>query len=159
MTLRLQIIIGIVLAASLFTIISAVRARRLEFRLSLPWLLLLLVLLIMDIFPGIVDWLTHLLGIELPINMLTFCGLGFSLVLIFILTTSLSRLNERQKKLVQEVALLKKRLEGLEREAAESGAGRGASAGAENCAGHGASAGAENCAGRGASAGTEDEMK
>lgn len=121
MTLRLQIIIGIVLLVSLMTIISAVRAKRLEFRLSLPWLLLLLVLLLMDVFPGIVDWLSRLLGIELPVNMLTFCGLAFSLVLIFILTTSLSRLNERQKKLVQEVALLKKRLEKLENVGAENG--------------------------------------
>ena len=43
--------------------------------------------------------------------MLTFCGLGFAFVLIFSLTTTISRLNERQKKLVQEIALLKKRLD------------------------------------------------
>ena len=72
---------------------------------------LLIVLLIMDIFPGIVDWMTQLLGIELPINMLTFCGLAFAFVLIFSLTTAISRLNERQKKLVQEIALLKKKLD------------------------------------------------
>lgn len=111
MTLRLQIIIGVILILSLLAIGGAVRAKRLEFRFSLPWLLLLAVLLIMDVFPGIVDWLAKLLGIELPINMLTFCGLAFSLVLIFSLTTSISRLNERQKKLVQEIALLKKQLE------------------------------------------------
>ena len=110
MTLRLQIIIGVILILSLLAIGGAVRAKRLEFRLSLPWLLLLVVLLLMDVFPGIVDWLAKMLGIELPINMLTFCGLGFSLVLIFSLTTSISRLNERQKKLVQEIALLKKQL-------------------------------------------------
>lgn len=115
MTLRLQIIIGLMLAASLLTIICAVRARHLEFRLSLPWLMLLLALLVMDIFPGIVGWFSKVMGIELPINMLTFCGLAFSLVLIFVLTTSLSRLNERQKKLVQEIAILKKRLETLEK--------------------------------------------
>lgn len=116
MTLRLQIIIGIMLVALLLLIAGAVRAKRLEFRFSLPWLFLLAALLIMDIFPGIVDWLTKLLGIELPINMLTFCGLAFSLVLIFSLTTSISRLNERQKKLVQEIALLKKQLEEYEKD-------------------------------------------
>lgn len=116
MTLRLQIIIAIVLVGLLLAIAGAVRAKRLEFRLSLPWLVLLLALLIMDVFPGIVDWLTALMGIELPINMLTLCGLAFSLVLIFGLTTSISRLNERQKKLVQEIALLKKRLEEAEGE-------------------------------------------
>jgi len=115
MTLRLQIIIGIMLVALLLIIAGAVRAKKLEFRFSLPWLLLLLALLVMDIFPGIVDWLTKLLGIELPINMLTFCGLAFSFVLIFSLTTSISRLNEREKKLVQEIALLKKQLEEYER--------------------------------------------
>lgn len=111
MTLRLQIIIAAALILLLLIIGGAVRAKRLEFRFSLPWLLLLIVLLIMDIFPGIVDWMTQLLGIELPINMLTFCGLAFAFVLIFSLTTAISRLNERQKKLVQEIALLKKKLD------------------------------------------------
>lgn len=114
MTVKLQIIIAAGLVVLLLAIAGAVRARRLEFRFSLPWLLLLLALLVMDIFPGIVDWLAGLLGIELPINMLTFCGLAFSLTLIFSLTTSLSRLSERQKKLVQEIALLKKQLEEAE---------------------------------------------
>lgn len=119
MTLRLQIIIGVILVAMLSIIVGAVRANRLEFRLSLPWLALVLLLLIMDLFPGIVEWLSQILGIELPINMLTFFGLAFTLVLIFMLSTALSRMNERQKRLVQEIALLKKRLEKLEREQLE----------------------------------------
>jgi len=119
MTLKLQIIIGVLLIVTLLTIIGAVRAKRLEFRLSLPWLCLLLILLIMDVFPGIVNWLSGIFGIELPINMLTFFGLAFSLMLIFMLMTSLSRMNERQKKLVQEVALLKKRVEELEKKSEE----------------------------------------
>lgn len=119
MTLRLQIIIGVLLIAALLTIIGAVRAKRLEFRLSLPWLCLLLVLLLLDLFPQIVSWLSGVLGIELPINMLTFFGLAFSMMLIFILMTSLSHMNERQKKLVQEIALLKKRVEELERKQAD----------------------------------------
>ncbi len=115
MTLRLQIIIGMILMGVLLMIIGAVRAKRLEFKLSLPWLCLLLIMLLMDLFPQMVNWLSKVLGIELPINMLTFCGLAISLVLIFVLTTSLSHLNERQNKLVQEVALLKKRVEELEK--------------------------------------------
>lgn len=121
MTLRLQIFIGTLLLIALLTIIGAVRAKRLEFRFSLPWLLLLILLLLMDIFPETVNWLSGVLGIELPINMLTFFGLAFALILIFVLMTSLSRANERQKKLVQEVALLKKRLEELEKQ--QSGRG------------------------------------
>lgn len=115
MTLRLQIIIGIILVGALLIIIGAVRAKRLEFKLSLPWLCLLIVMLIMDLFPVTVEWLSGVLGIELPINMLTFCGLAFSLMLIFVLTTVLSRQSERQNKLVQELALLKKRVEELEK--------------------------------------------
>lgn len=120
MTLRLQIIIGIILVAVLLMIIGAVRVKRLEFKLSLSWLCLLLVMLFMDLFPATVGWLSRMLGIELPINMLAFLGLAFSLMLIFGLTTSLSRLNERQNKLIQEVALLKKRVEELEKKCERS---------------------------------------
>lgn len=121
MTVRLQIIIGAALMVLLLLIIGAVRSGRLEFRFSMPWLLLLAVFLVMDIFPGVVEWIARVLGIKLPINMLSFCGVAISLALIFNLTTSVSRTSDRQKKLVQEVALLKKMLEETQRPPEHSG--------------------------------------
>lgn len=76
-----------------------IRRGKIDLRYALPWLALGMCLLILDIFPGIPGWLARLMGIELPINMLFFFGFCFSLIIIFLLTMSLSRMTVKIKQL------------------------------------------------------------
>ena len=70
MTLRLQLIVAVAVIVALFYIGNLVRIRRLELKYALIWFLVGVLLLIFDLAPGILDFLTDLLGITLPINML-----------------------------------------------------------------------------------------
>ncbi|RHP35168.1 DUF2304 domain-containing protein [Lachnotalea sp. AF33-28] len=115
MSIRLQFIIGIGIAVALAAIVNMIRRGKIDLRYALPWLALGMCLLILDIFPGIPGWLARLMGIELPINMLFFFGFCFSLIIIFLLTMSLSRMTVKIKQLSQELALLEKRVENQER--------------------------------------------
>ena len=58
----------------------------------------------------IIFYLVHLLGIELPVNMMFFFGFCFTLLLLFILTVKVSKQEEQLKRLTQELALLEDRM-------------------------------------------------
>ncbi len=115
MSLKIQIIIALVLIIALVGIANMVRKEALDLKFALSWLAVGVIVLILDIFPGIMNWLVHLLGIELPVNMMFFFGFCFTLMLVFILTMKVSKQSEQLKRLTQEIALLEERLNEEER--------------------------------------------
>ncbi|MCR5099077.1 MAG: DUF2304 domain-containing protein [Lachnospiraceae bacterium] len=121
MSFRLQIIIAIATAIAFFYIGNKVRTRVIELKYALVWFLLAIVLLIMDLAPNLMEQAAHLMGVTLPINMLTLLGFGFVLIILYSFTLVLTNENRRTKRLTQEVALLNKRLEILEEKLAEAG--------------------------------------
>ena len=110
MGLKLQIIVAVIIVAALVFIANMVRKQILDIRFALSWLTVGGVVLILDAFPGIMNSLVHLLGIELPVNMMFFFGFCFTLLLLFILTVKVSKQEEQLKRLTQELALLEDRI-------------------------------------------------
>ncbi|SHJ50299.1 DUF2304 domain-containing protein [Parasporobacterium paucivorans] len=110
MTLRIQLIVGLVLLVSLVVIVNMIHKKRLELKYALSWISVIVALLILDVFPDIMRFISTVMGIETPINMLIFCGFCFSMVIIFTLTVALSRTAKRLKKLAQNLALLEMKL-------------------------------------------------
>ncbi len=121
MSPRLQIIIAIVTAAAFFYIGDKVRTRVIELKYALVWFLLALVLFIMDLAPTLLERAAGLLGVTLPINMLTLLGFGFVLIILYSFTIVLTNENRRTKRLTQEIALLNKRIGQLENALEEAG--------------------------------------
>ena len=116
MTLKLQIIIGICLLVGLAAIVNMIRKRKLELKYALSWLIAIVFVLIMDCFPVLLIRLSYFLGIWAPVNMIFFLGFCFSLLIIFVLTVTLSRMSERVRKLAQAVALNEEKIEILMKE-------------------------------------------
>lgn len=108
MNVRLQIIVAIAILFALGIIINMIRKRALELRYALAWLIVGVGVLILDVFPGVMEKLASVLGIYSPVNMLFFLGFCFSLVIIFVLTVAVSRMSIRIKELTQELALHEK---------------------------------------------------
>lgn len=109
MSLKIQVIVAVVVVLALLWIANMVRKEILDIRFALSWLTVGAVVLVLDLFPGMMDFLVHLLGIELPVNMMFFFGFCFTLLLLFILTVKVSKQGEQLKRLTQEVALLEDR--------------------------------------------------
>ncbi len=107
MPIRLQIIVGIVIAFGLAGIFAMIHKGKLNLKYALLWIFAGVIVLIMDIFPGLLGKTAGLLGIELPINMLFFLGFCFLLLLVFGLTIKVSKMSDEVKRLTQELALLK----------------------------------------------------
>ena len=116
MNSRIQIIVAIVIVLALCVIVNMIRRKALELRYALTWLGVGVVVLILDLFPGLMAHLSKLVGIALPSNMLFFLGFCFSLAIIFGLTIAVSRMSNRINDLTQEMALYMKREEEWKKE-------------------------------------------
>lgn len=116
MSLRLQVVIAIAAVVAILYIGNLVRIRRLELKYALIWFFVGILLLIFDLFPGLLQVMTQALGITLPINMLTFLGLLFVLMIIFSQTIVISNLTRKCQRLTQEVGLLYKKVDDLKKE-------------------------------------------
>lgn len=107
MNIRTQIFIIFVVLVFMFFLANLVRRNKVELKYVLLWLLLGAGILIFACFPHLCTALAVLLGIGQPINLLFFIGFCFTLMIIFSQSVSLSRLSEKNKKLTQELGLLR----------------------------------------------------
>ena len=106
-------VIAIAAVIAILYIGNLVRIRRLELKYALIWFFVGILLLIFDLFPGLLQVMTQALGITLPINMLTFLGLLFVLMILFSQTIVISNLTRKCQRLTQEVGLLYKKVDDL----------------------------------------------
>ena len=109
MNIRIKIIVAVFIVLALIVIVNMIRNKALELKYALAWLILGSCVLILDLFPGLMDLIADLMGIASSINMLFFLGFCFSLAIIFILTVAISRMSIKIKNLTQEIALYEKK--------------------------------------------------
>lgn len=116
---KLQIIAAVIILAALLAIVNMIRKRALELKYALAWIIVLILVLIVDLVPAILNVISYGFGIATPVNTLFLLAFCFSILLIFILTVTVSRLSERIRQLSQAVALNEARIEQLAQELAE----------------------------------------
>lgn len=103
---KFQIILIVGILLILLIILNMIRKRKLELKYSLVWLIVLMFLLVMACMPEKLQEIATALGIYSPVNMIFFLGFVFSLVIIFVLTVTVSRLSARIRRLAQIVAMM-----------------------------------------------------
>lgn len=111
MTLQAQIIIIVFLFIVLAVIVNMIRKRRLELKYVLVWMGCDIALIVLTCFPGLMNILAKILGIQSPMNMIFFLGFLFSLIIIFSLTVTISHFTAMVRKMAQEIALLSNKLD------------------------------------------------
>lgn len=116
MSTKLQIIIAVIIVAALLYIMHVIKKNAIDVKYALVWFVVGFIILIFDIFPGLLEKVTNLFGIELPVNMLFFMGFCLSILIIFMMTVLMSKLMEQVRKLTQEVALLNKKIDEMEKQ-------------------------------------------
>lgn len=99
--------IELILFAAVFLVVVfwAVSRKKLQLRYSLVWLLIALCIILAACFPGLVMFLSDLVGIETPSNFIYFLGIIVLLVLCFSLTCIVSRQSEQIKRLAQQLGI------------------------------------------------------
>lgn len=87
-------------------IVELVRRRKLNEEYSFLWLSIGIILLFAAIFPELLNWISEMMGTELPINALFFMALIFLMLLGVFFSLKMSVLSNRIKKLSQKIAIL-----------------------------------------------------
>ena len=112
---RLQAFAICVLAMFLGWVLWLIRRRRLSLTESLSWFLTTLAVMVVTVFPQLLRAISHLLGIEIPVNAvfaLAFLYVGWNLLA---LTLSSSTQTVRLRHVAQECAMLRAELDALRR--------------------------------------------
>jgi hypothetical protein len=105
-TMHARVLIFIALVLSLVLIVYMVRQRSLELKYVLVWLAGDVVMIIMILFPRLMDELAGLLGIYSVVNMVFFLAFIFSIAVCFSLTVALSRLSGSVRRMAQMVSMI-----------------------------------------------------
>jgi hypothetical protein len=119
--MRTNLILGVV--GSLTTLVllfELLRRKHLREKYAILWAAVAVMTLLVAAFPQLLFWMSDLLGVEVPANLLFFVA---SLVLLGISvhhSYELGRLEDRTRTLAEEVALLRLRLEQPGRHASTS---------------------------------------
>ncbi|WP_127129368.1 DUF2304 domain-containing protein [Georgenia sp. SYP-B2076] len=94
---------------------ALLRNRHMREKYATAWVLVALAVLIVAVFPGILDWFADLFGIKTPINLVFFVA-SLALLLISVqYSVELSRLEEQSRKLSEECAILRSDIDDLRR--------------------------------------------
>ena len=103
-------IIGILF---MLVVYKKVKQKKLSEKESMFWIVGGVGVLVLGIFPNIIQVLARILGIEYPPSLLFMIGILFCLIIIFRLSIYVSTLKEQTKELAQLVAILEKRVNDL----------------------------------------------
>lgn len=110
--LRITLIIAV--CCYFILILLFLKRKALELKYTLLWLLAGVVMGLFVIFPRLLVYLTKFLGIESTMNGLYVLGIGFMLVILMALTSIVSKQTMKIRALIQENAMLEKRLREME---------------------------------------------
>ena len=105
MTMKLRVILALILLLGLGYLISLIKKRKLDLKYSILWLLVPVVIFIIIVIPGVLEWLAAALGIYDVMNMVFFLGFIFVIAVIFSLTVAISKMADSIRQLTQKVAL------------------------------------------------------
>ncbi len=105
--------IAITVSVSIFVIIiELIRRNRLKERYSLIWLAASAVLIVFSLWRGFLHFIALSLGIYYPPSFLFLLAILFLIALLLHFSVILSSLSEKNKRLAQEIAILKEKING-----------------------------------------------
>ncbi|MFU8945625.1 DUF2304 domain-containing protein [Mycetocola zhadangensis] len=108
-------VLGIVAALLiLVVVIEMLRRGRLRERHALWWMLAGVLALVLGIFPGTLDWVSGLLNIAVPTNLIFFVSIAILFLVCLQTSSELTTLEDKTRTLAEEVAMLSNRLAAIE---------------------------------------------
>lgn len=114
MSLTLRIAFIVILLIYLFCILKSVKRKNMRINYLIFWSITGILLVIALIAPNFVENVSNFLGFGLPINMIFSIAIFIILYLIFDLTKQISKEENKNIMLIQEISMLKKKVEELE---------------------------------------------
>jgi len=111
MLLRQKVFTVMLSMGLIILIVDLVRRRRLREEYAWIWMLTGAVVLILAIWRDLLVFVTRWIGAELPANTIFFFGVFFLILINLYFSVKLSTVTDRLNKVIQELALLREKLE------------------------------------------------
>ncbi len=111
----LKIVLVLAVFIYIVFILAAVKKKKMRINYLIVWMFIGLALLIALLLPNFITFLSKLTGFELVINMLFSGAIFLIFLLIFDLTKQITLEQNKNVTLIQEISILKKRVEELEK--------------------------------------------
>ncbi len=105
-----QVWIFIISVSIIIYLFEKIRKQKYSVKFSMPWFLAFLIVIILVIFPNLIDKIAMVLGIKEPTNAIFFLAICILAGNIINLSFSMSESKKQSIRLVQEIALLKSEL-------------------------------------------------
>jgi hypothetical protein len=105
----------------LVVVVELLRRRRLRERHAIWWFIAGVLALIVSIFPGTLIWISRLLGVEVPTNLVFFVSIAILFLVCLQASSELTQLESKTRRLAEQSALLELRIVQLEKQAEDSG--------------------------------------
>ena len=115
MTGMLRVVLIVVSLTTMAYMMHKIRQAKVQIEAALFWVIFSLVLVVFAIFPPAADACARILGIYSTPNFLFLSMIFLLMVKIFSMTIHISQLEEKQKELIQKMALDQKESEEMER--------------------------------------------
>jgi len=111
MSINLKLSVLFFVLVLLLTVIILLRKGKFSTKYAILWMFACFVLILLIIFPQILSFLAGILGFELHSNMIFSIFIGILLFLTLSLTIIVSNQKEKINMLIQEVSLLKEKID------------------------------------------------
>ena len=89
-------------------LLEKIRKQKYIVKFSIPWFFTFITIIILAIFPNLIDKIAFILGIKEPMNAIFFIAIGILVNNIIKLSFSMSESKKQSIRMAQEIALLKK---------------------------------------------------
>lgn len=111
-SLRVFLFVAVIIYFAL--ILFFLKKRALMLKYTLLWIFSGISMTVLIAFPQVLDWLIYIVDIKSPVNGLFAFAIFFVMIILMSLTSIVSKQNHKIKTLIQEVAILEKRIRELE---------------------------------------------
>lgn len=112
---KLQIVLIVAIVIYFIIILYFLKKKALELKYTLIWLVAGVAMLVLVAFPQLMTFIIRLLGIQSNMNGLYIALISFIIMILMTLTSIVSRNAYKIKVLIQEIAILEKRVRDLEK--------------------------------------------
>lgn len=114
MEFRLRLILTVAILLFILIMISFIKKDNISIKYSLVWLISAVLSIVVILIPNLLEFLSGLLGFELVSNMIFMIAIAVLFVISFSFTIIVTRQTQRIRLLIQEISMLKSRIEVLE---------------------------------------------
>lgn len=111
------VVVGILFAAFILTIIVwMLLSHRLREKYAILWLVIGIAMLVLTIFPDLLFWLSEVLGVQVPSNLLFVAALALLIGVTLHQSWELSTGEDETRRVAEEVAILRAEIEAIRAE-------------------------------------------